>query len=43
MSILDRLFGTNSDDESCCEVQIEEIDAENDDESTSERTATEYQ
>ena len=41
MSILDRLFGTDLDDESCCNVQIEEMDAENDYKSPSERTATE--
>ncbi|WP_255331293.1 hypothetical protein [Halorubrum sp. AJ67] len=41
MTILDRLFGTDSDDGSCCDVQIEEIDAENDEEAPSERTATE--
>jgi len=33
MSILDRLLGTDSDDESCCDVEIEEID---DDETTAE-------
>ncbi|WP_255475181.1 hypothetical protein [Halapricum sp. CBA1109] len=26
MSILDRLFGTESRDESCCDMQIEEVD-----------------
>ena len=41
MSILDRLFGTDSDDESCCNVQIEEIDAEGDEKSASERTTDE--
>jgi len=41
MSIINRLFGIDSDDESCCDVQIEEKDAENDDEAASERTTEE--
>lgn len=34
MSILDRLLGTDSDDESCCNVEIEEVD--DDSETTAE-------
>jgi len=41
MSILDRLFGTGSDDEDCCGVHIEEMDAEKDERAPSERTARE--
>jgi len=40
MSLIDRLLGTGSDDdESCCDMQIEEVDAETDAESASESTA----
>ncbi len=42
MSLIDRLLGTGSDDdESCCDMQIEEIDDGTDAEATSESTANE--
>lgn len=35
MSILNRLLGGESDDESCCDMQIEEVDADEVDEGAS--------
>jgi len=41
MSIIDRLLGTESDDESCCDMKVEEIDAEKTEETASDSTANE--
>lgn len=39
MSILNRLLGGESDDESCCDMQIEEVDADDPDEGASRESA----